>query len=58
VALVEQLQQLAATLGGRLEPPTIIVDVRLDSKLVDWDVAKHAEILLQLMQVSPPDFLG
>lgn len=57
MVLVEQLQQLAATLGGRLEPPTIIVDVHLDSKLVDWDVAKRAQILLQLMQVSPPDFL-
>jgi hypothetical protein len=58
MVLVEQLQQFAATLGGRLEPPTIIVDVHLDSKLVDWDVAKRAQILLQLIQVSPPDFLG
>jgi hypothetical protein len=37
---------------------TIIVDVGLDSKLADWDVPKRAQILLQLTQVSPADFLG
>jgi len=43
-ALVKQLEDLAATVGGRLEPPRLSWKYIWIQKLLGWDVAKRAQI--------------
>jgi hypothetical protein len=58
VALVKQLEQLAATLGGRLEAPRLSWKYILDSKTPWLGCRQASSIILQPMQIIRLKALG
>ena len=51
-ALVKQLEELAATVGGRLEPPRLSWKYIWIQKLLGWNVAKRAQIYYNQCKAS------
>ena len=53
-----QLERLAATLGGRLETPSVILEVSLDSKALWLDRGKRSLPALEPVQIVCYEVLG